>query len=195
MDLSVELAIARAMANELESYLLSNQLFRQLVVRTPLGDLQPKMTLGAFSEHLRALRRREASLVTEQRATLDEIGKTWETMRRRYAERYADLLRQELRSQLDSWTWFLEDCLKRPGRCRDDYPTEARIRARIALLLEELGSSADIRSELARLASLDERLRRIWQKDRFLWPGESANVYPPDRYWFLYGYPQGEDED
>jgi hypothetical protein len=34
MDPAVELAICRTMAEEMEPYLLSNQLFRQLVVRT-----------------------------------------------------------------------------------------------------------------------------------------------------------------
>ncbi len=195
MDLAVELAICRTMANEMESYLLSNQLFRQIVVRTPLGDLQPKMTLGAFLEHYRRLRRRQSALSPAQQAELNSIGETWATMKRRYESRYEELMRHELRSHLDSWTWFLDDCLKRPSRCQEDYPTEARIRARIALLLEELGPDAEIQKEKSRLAVLDDRLRRLWQRGRFIWPGETADAYPPDRYWFLYGYPQGADED
>jgi len=195
MDPAVELAICRTMAEEMEPYLLSNQLFRQLVVRTPVGDLQPKMTLGAFLEHYRRLRRREKALSPTQRAELDRIGEVWATMKRRYEKRYMELLRQELRSQLDSWAWFLDDCLRRPNRCREDYPTEVRTRARISLLLEELGPDAQIYTEASRLAHLDDRLRRMWQKGHFIWPSEAADAYPPDRYWFLYGYPQGGEED
>lgn len=195
MDTGVEFAICRTMADEMEAYLLAHQLFRQIVVHTPVGDLQPKMTLGAFIDHYRRLRRRQSALSATQQAELDRIGETWATMKRRYEGRYEELLHQELRSHLDSWNWFLDDCLRQPNRCQEDYPAEVHARARIALLLEELGPQAETHAEASRVSMLDDRLRRLWQKGRFIWPGEAADAYPPDRYWFLYGYPQGADED
>ena len=194
MDPAVELTICRTMAEEMEAYLLSDHLFRQLIVRTPLGDLQPKMTLGAFLEHYQRLRRREMALSPAQRAKLSEIGETWATMKRRYEGRYAERLHHELRSHLDSWKWFIDDCLRQPTRCCDDYPTEARARARVALLIEEIGTGVDIKMDLSRLSALDERLRSMWEQGRFIWSDETPAAYPPDRYWFLYGHPSGGAE-
>ena len=42
------LAIAQAMVDELTDYLMGDTLYRQLMVKTPGGVRQPKMTLGAL---------------------------------------------------------------------------------------------------------------------------------------------------
>ena len=49
------------MADELTDYLMGGSLYRQMMIRTPEGMKQPKMTIGALLENLEALQwQREA---------------------------------------------------------------------------------------------------------------------------------------
>ena len=52
--LDTTLAVTQAMADELTDYLMGDNLYRQLVVKTPSGTKQPKMTIGALLESIRA---------------------------------------------------------------------------------------------------------------------------------------------
>jgi len=188
-----DLAVCQAMADAMEDYLLGERLFRQLIVPTPLGTRQPKMTIGGFLDLYRRLQAEVHELSAEEREQLRRIWETFRTMRRRYAARYANKLRRELRSNLDSWRWFLQDCAANPERCREEYPREARIRARIDLLLSEAYSQGvDVSNELDRLSELDARLRRFWRKGEFIWRGEDPSQHPPEREWYLYGGPASE---
>ena len=71
--LDTTLAITQAMADELTDYLMGDSLYRQLVVKTPTGTKQPKMTIGALLENLELLRWEKESLSTGQQAALAAI--------------------------------------------------------------------------------------------------------------------------
>ena len=49
------LAITQAMADEITDYLMGDNLYRQLIVKTPGGVRQPKMTISALLENMETL--------------------------------------------------------------------------------------------------------------------------------------------
>lgn len=189
-DFEIKLALVQAMAHELEDYLMGDALYRQLVVHTTVGDRLPKMSLGAFLETLETLEwaQKAGRLTAEQRQPLTEARKSLEGVRRRFPTAYRGKLSRELKSNLDSWNWFLQECRENPRRCHEEYPFEVRIRNRIATLVDALGK--EIPADLAsRLERLDDALRRLIVPGRFVLAEELQTRYPRDRYWWLYGQP------
>ncbi len=99
--LDTTLAITQAMADELTDYLMGDSLYRQLVVKTPSGTKQPKMTIGALLENLELLRWEKESLSTGQQATLSTIEQKVDLDRSAFAQQWQAHLRRELKGLLE----------------------------------------------------------------------------------------------
>ena len=183
-----EVVLLQAMAAELEAYLLGDDLYRQLVIRTSRGDQMPRMSLGSFLETLARLEEaaNAGHLSPSQWEVLTEARHRLEELRRRFPTAYRDKLVRELKSNLDSWSWFLQECAEDLRRCRDEYPFEVRLRNRIATLMDALGAEVPAQ-HAARLERLDAQLRRLFVPGPFVWAEELKARYPRDRYWWLYG--------
>ncbi len=193
--LTTELLVAEAMAAELADYLLGDRLFRQIVVQSPLGTQQPKMTLGGVLSRLQLLQFRSAALAPEERTRVEGLASAVEAARRTYRAQWESFVRKEIKSNLDSWRWYMDECFRRGG-CASTYPAEVRARVRLALLFEEAVSARfDILAEQGHLRRLDSQLRNVWRDGAFLLDPSLRGLYPADRYWWLYGLPKGGEDD
>ena len=193
--LTTELLVAEAMAAELADYLLGDRLFRQIVVQSPLGTQQPKMTLGGVLSRLQLLQFRSAALAPEERTRVEGLASAVEAARRTYRAQWESFVRKEIKSNLDSWRWYMDECFRRGG-CASTYPAEVRARVRLALLFDEAVSARfDILAEQGHLRRLDSQLRNVWRDGAFLLDPSLRGLYPADRYWWLYGLPKGGEDD
>lgn len=190
-NLELRIELAEAMAAEFEEYLFGDDLYRQLMVKTSAGKrLQQKVSAGSFLEALCDLTfaADAGHLTPAQTDRVGQLADTLEQTARRYPSLYRQKLARELKSQIDSWRWYLQDCRDDPLRCQDDYRFEVRIRTRIALLSDELGDDAPS-GQIARLQQLDHDLREILVPGDFLLDPSLRELYPHNRYWWLYGSP------
>jgi hypothetical protein len=193
--LAGELMVAGTMASELPDYLLGDRLFRQIVVRTPAGTQQPKMTLGSLLGRYQLLRHFAGDLDAGQQQQLAAVGAAIVENRRIYHAQWVAYIQKELKSYLDSWRWYVDECVRRAG-CASTYPGEVWIRTRLALLLEEAAAlKTPILTEQGHLRRLDSQLRSVWQEGLFLLEPAQRDLYPADRYWWLYGLPTGTDRN
>lgn len=191
-NLELRIELAEAMVAEFEEYLFDNDLYRQLMVRTAAGNrLQQMMSAGSLLEALRCLTfaAEAGHLTTAQADRVRELVDSSEQTARRYPSLYRQKLARELKSQIDSWRWFLQDCRDDPVRCQDDYRFEVRIRTRIALLCDELSDYAPP-DQIARLQQLDRDLQDILIPSEFILDSSLQDLYLQNRYWWLYGSPQ-----
>lgn len=190
-DPTPDLQIARAMVDEFENYLLEDSLYRQLRVETSAGDRMPKMSAGSLLAALRDLDYAEnaGELTSDQAAQLAELTTTFGQLRKRHESSYRAKLARELKSQIDSWRWFLQDCRDDPARCREEYPFEVWIRNRIALLVDELGGQVPAEQQ-SRLQALDRDLRDVFVSGDFVLDDALKGRFPKNRYWWLYGQPE-----
>jgi hypothetical protein len=189
-DAQIALATAGEMVDTFEDYLLGDDLYQQLKVSTPAGDRMPNMSAGSLLATLQNLQHAQQAnqLSAEEAQRLAELDDEFHRLARRYPDAYREKLARELKSQLDSWRWFLQDCHEDPPRCRDDYPFEVRARNRAALLLDELGEQAPA-DQRTRLNELDRDLRGMFAAGPFVLDEELRDRHPRDRYWWLYGRP------
>lgn len=191
-QLETALLIAEAMTNELTDYLMSDSMYWQLVVKTPLGTKQPKMTLGALLESLETLHWAKAQLTPDQQQRLAALDAQVSLAKGAFAEAWADKLRRELRANVHSWRWFLEDAARNPA-ARENYRGEVRVRTRLELLMQQLVGDPAAADDRRELAQLDQQLRAMWQAGGYVGPRGEESLYPPQRAWWLYGAPRRAD--
>ncbi len=182
-----DLPVLQAMVAGLEDYLKSPVLFWPLEGRR-IGKPLPRLTIGGLLHRLRRLQALAPRLSADERAFLDEAESRLDELRQRFPDAFADKVRRELRSRLDSWQWFLDDCEEKGEECLVHYPHQVDARLKADLLLEigrEMG--LDLHKEQERLASLDERLQEGFVKGDFVWDPALTGAFPRDPYWYLYG--------
>jgi phytoene dehydrogenase-like protein len=148
-ELAAKLLEAEKMADQLEDYLLSDKLFWQISVDTPLGTPQPKMTLGSLYERIQYLDQHADELGPNDNARLQKIKQAWEQARQQYPQQWQDKLRREFKSYMHNWRYFLEQRTQNSERWAQEYKFEVRNRERARLVLQLLGpeASADLLKE------------------------------------------------
>ncbi len=189
MKLEDELTFVREGVAALEDYLASDMVYWPL---RPFSTIFPSLSIGGLLESLRRLEALQSRLPAQARAELEALKTHLERVREVHPARYRQKLERELSSRLDAWAWYLEDYERHPEEVAPSYPAQAHIRLKIELLLEEgerLGF--DMESIRNRVRTLDQTLRRNWEPGPFLWEEALQEVFPRDRFWWLYGRPRG----
>ncbi len=157
----------------LEDYLKSTALYWPLDVKPPKGaPPYPQLTPGNV---LLALRRLEAHDATgDFPARLRLFKGQWGAHWRQKAER-------EVRARLRQWRNYLQETTDRAPY----YRYEVRERVILELLAEDLdGLPPDAARDLA---VLDRLLQGAFREGAFVWEAPLGRVFPPERFWFLYG--------
>lgn len=186
--LDTTLAIAQAMVDELVDYLMGDSLYRQLVVKTPAGTKQPKMTIGALLENLELLRWGKQGLSPTQQAALASFEQKVDVDRKAFAESWQAHLRRELKGLMDSWKWYLDDA-GASAQARESYASEVHIRTRIDLVLRALADDPSIADSRRQLGDLDTRLRAMMHGSAYVGPRDEKGRFPANQAWWLYGQP------
>lgn len=184
-DKEYDLAYLSNGLDELESYLLSNELFWPITGRPPgISSSFFKLTLGnlllsvqrlSAYQHSRSFSAAENAEYTRLRARLDVTHQKWQSA----WERKADL---EYPSRFNQWIHILQELHKETERNAPYYPNEVRIRALLELL-----DPYTRESERYDMALLDTALKKMLEPSPFIWDAELAPGFPEETYWYLYG--------
>lgn len=184
------LLVAEAMASELTDYLMGDSLYRQLLVKTPQGVKQPKMTVGALLENVELLRWSSQAMTAAQQQRLAEVEAQVSLARAAFASFWREMLLREWRALLGSWRWYLDDASRNIG-ARENYASEAHIRTRLELVAQALAGDGAAADERRELAQLDQRLQSMFQTGGYVGPRDEQGHYVPQTAWWLYGKPKG----
>lgn len=187
-DPAVDLAVVEAEVEELEEYIIKSDIYRTVRVRTPSGDQMIQMSGGDLLTRLFRLAGEAERLAPEQRARLQELRQRAERVIYSLRTRFHKVLNREIKTRLDSLSWYLDETAGDPKRARGDYPFEIRNRQRVDAMVRELGD--DLEPELKReLNRVDERIRMIVRPGTFVWDNRLEPVFPRERFWYLYVTP------
>lgn len=183
-----DLAIVREMANELQDYLLGEEVYHTLVVVTSQGEERIQSSCGDLLARLHKLAGQSKLLSPAQRDELSSIHRRIDATTKTMQTRYHGLIIREVRARLNSLQWYLDDCDEDRRQCRVQYPFEIRNRQRIGEMVKVLGDKQppDIQAEIA---AIDSRLRETTVSADFVWDNRVKDVYPREEYWYLYVLP------
>jgi hypothetical protein len=186
-----DLELAAAMADELEDFLISNEIFWPLERRAAAGDPPfPQLSLGGLLLTLDELDAWEGDLAPAEAGELGSLRVRVEEVR---AKRGAAIQRKagrELRSRANLWRAYVGDLEEEGARPVELYPHEVRQRVMAGRLVETAADLAEAAPPRRLLGELDSKLRRRFEAGPFVWDRRLAKRYPPGDYWFLYGTPR-----
>lgn len=181
-----ELHILENWLDELESYLISDQVF------WPGNDAAlPQLTLGV----LLLTRQRLQSLVNKpaEQAQLTRFDLHLDSLRQRWRSAWTKKAATEYRARLTLWRNFVDDYRNKPAAHYDRYAYETRVRTMLDLLATQAESLPPEQEQL--LKTLDEILKVYFTPGKFIWPLELSEAFPASQYWYLYGALPEEWED
>lgn len=168
---------------EMEHYLLSDEVFWPLDARPPKGEPEyPQLTLGALLLAKERLAAYSASPHEEADglkavSELERISSKWRVAWEKKAGHSFSM-------RLRMWSDFIHDYQTSPQENADRYAYEVRLRAMLGLLLPE---GKKPQAEVDLLSTLDTYLRAVLVSGNFIWESELQNGFPVDTYWYLYG--------
>jgi hypothetical protein len=179
-----DLCFTQACLEELESYLLSDEVFWPISATPPAGSPDfPRLTLGSLllSEcRLKAYPQDQAQSVQVQGvlADIELIRAKWRVMWEKKAVRSYTV-------RLRMWNEFLDEYRSSPQENADRYAYEVRLRVMLELLKLEGGGLQQVEMEM--LGGLDRYLKSVLKVGRFVWEAEVQGGFHEGIYWYLYG--------
>jgi hypothetical protein len=175
-----DLLVLKSMTADLEAYLLAETLFWQMGGPSDF----PALSLGGYW-----LARTRLESLPGQQPERDALNQRGDTILAKWAVAAENKAARELRSRLNLWRAYLEECRDAPRACAERYRNDVAQRVMAALLLRRFPRLADS-AEAQRLPPLDAQLRARFKPGAFVWSAELMPAFPPDEFWFLYGQPQ-----
>ncbi len=196
-DAERDLRILQAMADQLEPYLIADDLFWPLSGRVAGG--MPRLTVGGLLLRRHRLTALHASLTPRQQDALAAALAQFAAQRDAWAVHYNRKMAREWDMRQRLLEEFLHDCDDQAAAdCADYWPNQARQRTILHHLSEEAEARHTLEEEQRRaLARLDAELRRYLQPEepgQFLWSPELEPVYPRETYWWLWVVPAEDSE-
>ena len=179
-----KLRFVQAGLDQLESYLLSSELFQPLGITAPAGRTPyPQLTLGNL------LLAEKKSLAATIKTPLYEQVKLCSQsiciIKEKWLAHWRQKSYRELNSRLQLWKEFLDAYLDDASNNYDRYKFEVSRRVLITILA---GETDLILSEQKQLViTLDTILRSHFEHGIFIWEEVFHKAFPEAIYWFLYG--------
>lgn len=134
------LAEIAAMAQELEAYIVDQDVYRTVLITTADGNRKIEMSGGDLLGRINQLKESQGQLSLAQQDQLKAIDADVQRTIYSLRTRFHELLRRELRSRHDQLAWNLNERLAH----EDEKPDAAEIgnHQRIAAIQQELNRSA-----------------------------------------------------
>lgn len=182
-DLDQDVRVLSAMASSLTPYLFEDEIFGSL------EHNMPRLTLGGLLLRLHRLQCLEDALDVEQLETVKNAQLNFEAERTKWAVHYERKIVRELRSRLMALERFLAECSEKGSGCASEYPVQAEKRTMIHHLVGEASRLNILAEDIElQLNHADQKLRRLLTGSAFITEDILRVAYPPEEYWWLYGY-------
>jgi len=178
-----ELVYLQAVAEELETYLISPDLFQQIIIpgrkRLISSD---SITPGniRYSIKLLGSNRLPPQLYSKSIDIIHHI----EQISDRWRANWSQKVSREIPVRLRMWKNYLDDLSENNEKFGHLYQQEIRWRVLISLLIEDGFSPSGV--ETRELHLLDQALLSISCEAGFIWDIEIQDCFPIEEYWYLY---------
>lgn len=179
-----DLRYFKAGVEELETYLLSDQLFWPLDAKTEANEPDfPNLTLGSLL--LTEARLKARHLTLEQEAQLGEVLPKLNQVRSHWRVAWSKKAEHSMHNRLGMWRNFIDEYTKSPEANADRYPYEVQRRVMLELLKAEVEQLPQAATEL--ITRLDAFIRSFLVPGDFIWEAELKDGFSNVTYWYLFG--------
>jgi hypothetical protein len=185
LNISYDLEYLQIGVEEIEDYLLSEELFWPVTGRPSGGrSFFLKMTIGnlLLSEHRLATLSAGKRLSPSEESEFSRLQRGFETVRSKWRVAWQSKASQEYQTRLKQWMRTLEELKSDRYQNAPYYRNEVRVRVLLELLADQVSQK-----DRVNLQVFDTALKKILKAGEFVWQEELAPGFPEDQYWYLYG--------
>lgn len=198
LDLQRDLRILTAMAAEMRTYLLEDELLWPISGRVRGG--MPRLTIGGFLLRQYRLTALRSDLSPAQQDRLDKALAKWQAARAEWSVHYGQKMGREWEMRVNLLDQFLADCENDDLKnCLDHWPTQAKHRTILYHLQQAAAAHATLTDEQTKaLARVDRGLRRYLlsgEGGAFLWDAALEPLYPRETAWWLWVTPYDDRDE
>jgi hypothetical protein len=173
---------------ELESYLLSNELYWPVHLKPPKSEPPyPELTLGSL---LLARTRLSRQLDSEQEARLSRASQRLDQLQAHWQVAWGKKAAREFHARLSLWRDYLAEYRQDPVNNLDRYGYEVNRRVIAQLLTVGLAPYPFPKEDLELVSMLDGLLKAVFVAGEFIWEKELQVCFRPEPHWYLYGKPK-----
>lgn len=172
-------AFFEAGLQQLETYILSKELYWPSSVHTT--DFT-QMTLGAMLLVRERLKGWKIPGYPELSMQMEVVHLKWRSV-------WDEKVDREIHARIELWKNYLLEARHAQAEFARQYPYQVRLRAILALLLDELRETVP-----DPLMVLDAELHRMLKNGNFVWDPALAWVFPQESFWFLHAAPIAQEK-
>jgi len=183
-DIQRDLYVLTTMSLSLEEYITDPNIFHN-----PQGVYSklPPMTLGTFLLRLRRISVLQTVLDVGERAQLVIAVQAHTSVTEDWAYHYQNKLQEEVDIRTKSIQRYIDELNATPDDNIHDYHPELYARTVIAELINQTDETAPLSVDLVtELQRVDDKWRSMTRSSYFHWDERLRDVYPENRYWWLY---------
>jgi hypothetical protein len=188
-SIQYNLSLLDRMLEEFEAYILSSVIYWPLSPKGKELSRPPRLTIGGLYLTLDKLASQESEMRRNEVSHYDKLRRILERLSTKWQVGIEQKALQELNSRLNLWKAFMQDLEEDPNRI-EAYPHEVRIRVMISHLIDLCEPNQDIKEIKIILKNLDQRIEYFVQADDFLWDDRLREVYPQEKFPYLYRTPR-----
>jgi hypothetical protein len=188
-SIQYNLSLLDRILEELEAYLLSSVIYWPLSTKGTELSRAPRLTLGGLYLTLDELASQESEMTRNELSHYDKLRRILERLSTKWQVGIEQKALQELNSRLNLWKAFIQDLEEDPKRI-EGYPYEVRIRVMMSHLIDLCEPNQDIKEIKSILNSLDQRMEDFVRPNDFLWDDKLQDVYPQEKFPYLYRTPR-----
>jgi hypothetical protein len=182
------LSLLAIMLEEIEAFLLSEEIFWPLTAKSKREASLPRLTLGAILLILDELKAQRADLTQTQSIQLEELRGQVERAQLKWPAAIERKAKREYRARLNLWKAYLQDIEQDPEMILD-YAQEVRNRVIISRLSECIDRMASTETDESP-HRLDQPIWSLTSPGDFIWDKRLMAVYPSEKYPYLYRQPR-----
>jgi hypothetical protein len=170
--------------DELQRYLLSNELYWPLFTNQKMKLVNPRSRLTPGNLLLCIKRLSFIPLDEDRRDLINSKIEQFEAICHEWKHHWLEKSQQEYAARMDLWHAYLQDLFEDHKSHALNYAYAVRWR----VLLQLLEDTGVIPTEVASLtlSTLDDSLRNISEESDFIWGEEFIAAFPKDKFWYLY---------
>lgn len=182
------LSLLAIMLDEVEAFLLSEEIFWPLTVKSKRDAGLPRLTLGAILLILDELQAQQVGMSPPQSIQYQKLNRQVERVWLKWAAAIERKANSESRARLNMWKAFIQDLEQSPEMILD-YPQEVRNRV-ILSRLSEYQNKMNLMETTQILQHLDRIIWNSTSPGGFIWDEHLMPIYSPEKYPYLYRQPQ-----
>lgn len=180
-NLDLEEEILLEILSDWESFLFSNEIYWQLNLSNK------KFSPSERRVRISAGRLLIASFILKSHILLEKnlILNQFLELKNKWMANWQKKVSQELPVRIRQWNQFIHDLRSDSEFSQPQMNNQLQIRLMIGLLIEDM-DELERGKFLQQITVLDQKYKYATLEDGFIWESELSEIFPPEKYWYLY---------